>query len=529
MGKKLTIDFDREYRNLLRFRAPHAIQTYFGCTAQAAERVWERKQNTPKPEDLLNAVVNIGGRGSGKTRNGLYTLYRQLRDIPDNLGLVVRKQWTNMHISIIADFEEMLKELTGKPHEANNWKATCTACDEPSTCPGHPEVLVDGPHRREGYWEAKIYTSDPKRPSTLVFKQEPDVSSDRDVEDALKGPEYGIVLLDELTQLRKITFETLYDNLRRQNVRRPRLIGLSNPPVRGHWLYKLARESEQDQWEGNKPRVAVCRSHMDDNPFLPPDYKERLKAKYKNDPIKYAMYVEGRDGIEVEGTPVYKGAFNTQRNIAELKFHVGLPLIIGLDFGFRMNAAVFAQVVGRGHLNVLGELMVSQASLEAFGKMIKDYVAQRWHHDIFDSAEMYGDPNTLAQHGIQTGELTAAFIKEKWGKTPRYRKRSVELGIDTIRDLLTDYGLDGQRPRMMIDERYCPDLVGGFLAGYRWKESAGVIKPVPYKDQYYDHIMDACRYLTDNMFGAAGPMFRKGEGGPMIAAGMTPRRGRRES
>lgn len=495
------------YQSLFEFRTPHALQTYFGIDRDVAERIWKAGPQAglvPSIDELHPFFVNIGGRGSGKTYVVLGTLLRSLTDYANNEGIVVRKQWNVLQNSIMADFKRILLECTD----------------------GKPEYLVDGPKRREGYYEYTIFTHG--APSKLIVRPEPDMASDREVEDALKGPQYGIVVLDELTQLRQITLSTLQDNLRSPHVPYPRLIGCTNPPVKGHWLYTLAREQETLVANGKKPQIMIARSAMEDNPFLPPDYIERMKNKYKDNEILYEMYINGMDGIEMEGEPVYQGAFSMARNAPGdgLNYIPNAIMYVGMDFGWTKNVAIFGQMVAPGYLNILGELALDHATLEAFGKSIMDYVQQRWPDVRWDDLRFFGDPQTAVQKNMHSGKTTAQLLKEQCGIRMKWKKRRIEHGVDTLRALMTDHSLQGNRPRFQIDRNHASETTMALLAGYIRKQSGGVVKPDPYKDGYYDHFADALRYLTDNLYGNYKEGRAEKGTGQQWATGMKPRRGK---
>lgn len=501
--------FAEFYESLFEFHSLHPIQTYFGVDKETAKWIKEagpQGGRVPKQSQLYPFLINIGGRGSSKTYVAIGTILRCLMDYPDNEGIIVRRHWNELQNSIIRDIKEIATKFSD----------------------GHPEYLMDGPIRREGYYEYTIFTSDPKRPSKLIIKPEPDKATDRDVADAFKGPQYGVVFCDELTQLRPVTWSTLQDNLRSPRVPFLRMIGCTNPPTRGHWLYDMARDEETRAVNGQKSQVIITRSAITDNPFLRADYVERMKEKYKDDPVMYSMYIEGQDGVDLDGTPVYSGAFSTKRNVAEdgLPYSPFSPIYVGIDFGWTWNVAVFGQIVDRGYLNILGELAVEGATLEQFGKQIQDYMVRRWPSVQMPDVVYFGDPQTATQHSMHSGLTTAQLLRRRCGIRLRWKKRRLEHGIDTLRDLLTDHSVEGDRPRLKFDRKRCPDLVMAMLGGYRRKSIGGIVRPAPFKDGFYDHRADAVRYLTDGLFGDYKEARNQRSKEPYVAEGMDPRRSR---
>lgn len=487
---------DEFYNSLFKFRDPHPFQTYFGVDKEVAEAIWKRKIAGPPKGSTFRDAINIGGRGSAKTYISLYTALSLSTDYEDNLGIIVRRHWNELKNSIILDFRKVLEQVTD----------------------GHPEYLVEGPNRKEGYYEYVVFTRG--KPSYILVKPEPEKASDREIEDAFKGPEYGWFLCDELTQLKRITWSTLQDNLRRPHIHNRRGLGMTNPPTKGHWLYELAREQEAATARGERAQVLIIRSRMEDNPYLPSDYIENMKRKYKNDPVRYAMYVEGRDGIELEGTPVFKGAYKIGVNDGDLKYDPFRPLVVGMDFGWNRAAAIFLQVTQLGYLNILGEMRAEHMTVERFGNAVRDYIKQNYPKIPLSMVEYFGDP-AGRQTDQTSGQTAIAILRDKCGMHVRWSKVRREVGLDMMREALTDYGINAARPRLVLDKSRCHDLITGFIGGYRWRQSGGVTKPEPHKDGYFDHYMDALRYALQNVMGVRQKQKQFTE--PIFADGMKPR------
>jgi hypothetical protein len=84
--------------------------------------------------------------------------------------------------------------------------------------------------------------------------------------------------------------------------------------------------------------------------------------------------IEGRRGLEVNGTPVYTGAFVRSRHAATaLDLNPELPLCEAYDYGFHHPCVVWYQWAPWGHLRVLGGVMGSDLHLDAFLPIVERY------------------------------------------------------------------------------------------------------------------------------------------------------------
>jgi len=222
---------------------------------------------------------------------------------------------------------------------------------------------------------------------------------------------------------------------------------------------------------------------------LPADYYERLTASLP--PEMRIRYVDGECGPDLHGRPVFPD-FSSQLHSGDLEYHPALPVLRGWDFGRQRPAVVWGQVHPNGCLNILNVKMGENVLLDTFADQVLTQSAimfprtQVW----FD----FGDP-----HGAQKREMseeTPIDLLRRKGIQVRYRDTSVRFGLDAIGRMLTT--LVDKRPRLMVHRRNCNILVEAFAGGYTWPE----YKPGktetdrPYPDGYYEHPMDALRYLV---------------------------------
>jgi hypothetical protein len=74
---------------------------------------------------------------------------------------------------------------------------------------------------------------------------------------------------------------------------------------------------------------------------------------------------------------------------------------------------------------------------------------------------------------------------------PAYRRTWIEEGIKAIKECMDTVDQETKEPNFIIHPR-CKNLIEGFKGGYAREPG----EDKPRKDDYYDHEMDALRYLV---------------------------------
>jgi len=504
-GKNLTT---QAHRGLMDFynsayvfeKNPYPFSAFHGVDLPTARKIQQRELNPfelPSSTNFWEDRLLVGGRGSAKTTWALFTCLALSTFYPDNYGIMVRKRWDELKAYLV---DELLR-LTDKVTD------------------GNAAVLLDGPKQVGSTWEFIVRTTG--KPSTIQIKQEPDLD-DVAIENTFKGKEYGWHYLDELVQLREITYSTLQDSTRRQTVPINAGIACTNPPIEGMWVYKKIREQQLLEGHGEDPYLMILRSSTYDNPFLPPNYIKKLERKYKNDPVKRAMLLLGQDGADIKGKPVYGTDFDPDIHLdSDLRLNPYRPIYVGMDFGYHHPAAIFAQVDEYSRLIILGEYFPEDISAKEFGLGTLDYIKRKFprhKHDVI----YYGDP--AGQQASDKGPSTFKILASLGIDVGSIPHRRVEDGIDLIRGLLAELSGTPPKARLRIHQRQCPVLSNTLAYGYHYKITRdGRIQAKPNKDGYWEHLADAVRYLGENLFGAYGKSdwdssTRKG-GDMLIAAG----------
>lgn len=417
--------------------------------------------------------IFMGGFGCGKSYILDYTGLVLSAQQPDNMAVVLRKRFEQLRNTTLATFWAIVDEAT----EGDRAKLIADVDDKD----GAIQVLV----RTAG------------KPSRIIFRIEPD-GTDEAVRDSLKGYELGWFGLDEATQLKKVSYDTLRTRLRRPGFALAGLVA-SNPAGTAHWLTKVVQGSEQDYEMGVRPNELIIRARSYDNPYIRSDYIEELKKQYKNDPAGYDMYVLGKDGIDVPGKPVFRKDFNDKVHIdPAVKFLPHLPLYIGLDFGFHHPAAVWVQKDVNDNFNIIAEKVGEDIGVDAWGDLILDF--NKTHFPRAKQVVYFGDP--AGAQLSDKGDPTIHQLAKK-GIQVHYRPHEdVNVGVELIRRLMTT--MANGRPRIVWHPR-CKILLEAFRGGYYYRQRTdGSYSDKPDKDGFYDHPVDALRYLVENLTLGAG-------------------------
>lgn len=202
------------------------------------------------------------------------------------------------------------------------------------------------------------------------------------------------------------------------------------------------------------------------------------------------------------GDPVWKDHFRKRIHVNDgpLPLIPGLPLIVGLDQGFK-GAAVIAQCAGFYRWRILGELHFPDERLMAqiFGQRLADAIARRW-----PSAEVeagYGD--MAGEHGASQAADENATWNLMVGRAAGFHVRPMVIGTNRIQPRLEavraalDAPVEAGEPGLLIDPS-CKFLIRGFEARYVWKDevdASGDKRKVPDKSYTEANVHDALQYL----------------------------------
>lgn len=461
----------------------------------------------PQPDEAVQNVMGIGALSSGKSHLEQYLCIISSVFVPDNLGVIVRKRWEELLNHVIRDLYKFADQLTD-----GNRKAIIS---DPKKVGGSYEIRVETP------WEV---------PSYIIVKPEPD-GPEAALEEHWKGPEYGWIALEEGKDLTKTTWRTLIGRLRRKFYKMfPREPGespvhyerrvhkqssylwwslmVTNPPYYGHWIDEESKKYEAMEAAGELTRddVLVIRSKMDDNPYTPDTYKRTQKRLFMDDPVQYAMLIEGKNGVKVEGIGVYRDYFRSDLHADDsVRYHPSLPLLVGMDFGYHRPAAVFLQETSDGQYNVIREWCPTRLEVEDFGKGCLDIIQKEFPRHLEPGAEVYFYGDVAGHQKSDKGDTSIARLAGL-GINVIAQRLELSDSLDIVRNCLSKMLGRPMRPRLMINGTKCPVLLQAMAGGYYYPIKHGQRDPRPFKtpENHFDDVCDALRYVMANVIGPYG-------------------------
>ena len=246
-------------------------------------------------------------------------------------------------------------------------------------------------------------------------------------------------------------------------------------------------------WVNPKNKFAIFDIHYTANPNKrTAGFKDAIKSSM---PIKDFMVEYERNWEAYDGTPVF-GDFSRARH--ELRApdspHLGLPLLLGWDFGLT-PACVVAQLRG-GQLFVLREFVSAHSGIKQFAPEVMRTLMTlypSWNDQKRDFRH-YIDPAGLAE--AQTDQRTCAQEMASQGlRNIMPGPTDWETRRKSVEHFLITHTKDGAG--LQIYSQHAPKLAKGLAGAYRYPEKYLQIepgKPRPIKDEY-SHPADAFQYL----------------------------------
>jgi hypothetical protein len=323
-------------------------------------------------------------------------------------------------------------------------------------------------------------------PSEFVFHSLDDIGK-------LGSQEFTGVSVDEASEIDEGLITTLNGRLRWKRQGQETADGpyflrmVTNPVRRSHWIHKrFCGEPDCDpvpMGRKFKPR------HRENEANLPRGYYDQIAATYRTPEMRMRM-VEGECGPDPTGQPVF-GEFSYDMHVGNLKFIEGLPMIRGWDFGRRRPACVFAQLTPDGCLNRLFAMLGENEHIHQFITKVRMRSSV-----MFPRAPTWVDYcDASGARKTSTSDKSDIDYMNEAGIYPRWKLTAIKTGIDLMATGLATV-IKG-RPRSMFDRHGCNLLIEGYAGGYTYADArAGTaLKEEPLKDGFYEHLMDADRYI----------------------------------
>ena len=372
--------------------------------------------------------------------------------------------------------------------EETTQKKFVEACDRLG-----PDVIIDrevGPPYK--IWLAPAVRNEdgtPAEPSEIILYSLDNIGK-------LKSMEFTGAAIDEANEVDQQMAATLNERLRLKLPSQERAVGpfflrmSSNPVTRNHWLHKKfcgEEDCELPPW-GRK----FWASREENQHNLPPDYYEEISKGMTTD--QRIRFIDGNCGPNPEGEGVFAKDFVSATHTAALKWDANRPGMRGWDFGRRRPACVWAQEQANGSIWRFAALLGDNETLQAFIRRVQQRTVQQFP-DCKSWTE-YVDP-----HGNQrkdNTEKTSIDTMREAGLHVHFRDVQVSTGLDLMGEDL-NIMVQG-KPKAMFDIAGCGILIEGYQGGYRWPVSkwGGVLREKPVADGFYEHVMDADRYIIVN-------------------------------
>jgi len=402
-------------------------------------------------KDGIPVLYLQGGVGCGKSRAVLAPVIETLLEIAKLRILWGRSDFKDIKLSIMDKFFEIMP----------------------------PELVLA---KSEQYHWYDIAQNNGGR-SRIYFNGLKDLSG-------LSSQEFGIIVVTEVYEITEQAYRTLKRRARQENVINIILME-GEAPNEGHWLDNLTNPDHQDY----DPDITQWKISTYENwANLPTAYKASLETMPESWKKKY---LEGEYGFIPDGDAFYQG-FIEALHKRETATIVGKELLLGWDYGFRHPACGIGQLDSKGRFRCMREIIGTNITIDAFADVVKQYLNV---HFSGIAALSYGDPAGTQKNdkSEQTSEeilRSKGFNVMSCTSTYRDRKEIVEGKLATL--------IDGV-PALTVDPA-CRITVDGFLGGYHYpmikqgQQYTAVKTEQPYKDGWYEHIMNGWEYIFVNIF-----------------------------
>lgn len=345
-----------------------------------------------------------------------------------------------------------------------------------------PPELIDKPNEQYHYYDIK---QEKGRKGRIYFNGLKDMLG-------LGSQEFAVIVVTEAHEITEQVYRTLKRRCRQAGIPAMMLME-SEPPNETHWLADLTDPTK----ESYDPDITLWNLSTYENwENLPVSYRGSLESMPESAKRKY---LHGYKGFSISGKPFYSG-FKDTLHIGEFDWNPAKELICGWDFGYHFPAFLVTQIDSQDRWIWLRELLGRDITIDKFAEQVKSLLNLYYPGA---NCKHYGDP-AVAQKNDKSEKTSYQILQEKGiqlqYKTSTYRERK-----EIIEGKMSS--LIGGKPALMIDHRFCKIAHDGFLGGYHYSE----IKPgqaftgnkeEPFKDGFYDHIMNSGEYIAVNIFSA---------------------------
>jgi len=429
------------------------------------KRILEWVDNIRKNFKQLTSIPVLyiqGGNGSGKTRGYIAPVGEMVTQLDGIRILWGREDFKDLKLSVMDRFFEVL-----------------------------PSKLIKAKNEQFHFYDIEQPNGGMGR---IYFNHLKDL-------DGLGSQEFAVIVVTEAHQITETTYRALKRRCRQAGL--PTMILMeSEPPNEGHWLSILTNPKSSSYDPDIEMWKLSTRENWDNLPLAYTGSLESMPESAKR------KYIEGECGFTPDGTPFYKG-FKESLHKKKLNYIPSRPLYRVWDYGYRHPACSFHQIDGKGRWLILKEMMGTDITILEFGNYLKT-MCKEW----YPGAQWvdYGDPS--GEQKTDKSEKTSVEILASLGifvvskqSTYRERKEIIERRLSTL--------IEGI-PSLLVDES-CKTIIDGFLGGYHYpiRRQNQAYNPnifeIPYRDGFYEHLMNTIEYFAVNMFEGAETKDDEGE------------------
>lgn len=328
----------------------------------------------------------------------------------------------------------------------------------------------------------------------------------------LQGPQYALIWLEEPAPiiekanagLPREVFDMAVARASRQAGTRMRVQISQNPADEDHWTEELANAPEiyaADPSTGVEIRKEVFRIQYGENRYLNPQVRAANIAAFKDDPGKYARYVEGRAAPVMRGKKVVP-EYNPAIHYAGDRVLPVIPGAIGIRGwdAWQNPACVIGQLAPPGKLYIHDVCMGENIGInELIDQSVIPLLNTLKYKGKIEDWRDIGDP-TMRTPDQSTTQMTAARRVEELLHT-RFESGPTRWAarLDPTKSALLKNATDGS-PRILIS-RSAYLLHRCLNGGWHWKQdnSGNIVGALPVKDRF-SHPGDAFSYMVSVLF-----------------------------
>lgn len=312
---------------------------------------------------------------------------------------------------------------------------------------------------------------------------------DEDVE-KYRGAEFSLICVDELSHFSSdYVWQFLKGSNRNSSGYPNRMIGTSNPSL---WVKKMCQINDngddnivvkkyKDE-EGNivTKKLRFMKMSMDDNKYLPKDYKLAMQDLPKNLYDEWVLGLWHTPKVPGQVLEVELERLDAEnRAKSKLSLELGLPVHVFCDLGYSdYTVLLFVQFVGK-EVHILDFYANNRCPVD---------------HYITEITKRYSNVLVHLPHDGAKHESGGKTVREYWAERIKLSDDSENGNLPRLSDVESFDRLRNNFPNIWFDSEKCKELVDN-LRQYRrkWNENLQVYGE-PIHDQF-SHFYDALKYI----------------------------------